>query len=253
MKKIKGSGTVEALLIMPIVITFILFVGWFIDSIRIHSEIEGIVSETGTKIVNYSYAYNKVLPDKEGNSGELLKIIGSIFLSKMYLESKIKESNISEKIELISCVVENVTEKNTVKIGVSYRVKMPFSIPGFKGMILSNSFYSKGYLGKENTEKCTEYVYITKDSEVYHKTVECTALKTTIQTVLWEDVEKKRNKDGKKYYPCFRCLGEKKVFVYITPYGTRYHTKADCRDLKRNVYKIPETEKGDRKLCCFCE
>lgn len=252
MKEIKGSGTVEALLVMPIVITFIMFVGWFIDSIRIHSEMEAIVSETGSGIVNYSYAYNRII-NGDGNSQELLKTIGSVGLSKLYLENKITESDIGDRIDLLSCIVENVTEKNTIKIKVSYRTPMPFSIPGFKGMILTNSFYSKEYLGKEKIEKSNEYVFVTKGSEVYHKTESCTALKTTIQTVVKEDVDKKRNTDGKKYYPCKKCEDEKKVLVFITPYGNRYHTKEDCSDLKVTVYKIPKTEIGERKRCYFCE
>ena len=66
-------------------------------------------------------------------------------------------------------------------------------------------------------------------------------------------VDKKRNKDGKKYYACDRCENSEKAYVYITPYGNRYHGDPECSNLKVLVRKIPKSEMGDRKLCYFCE
>lgn len=240
------------MLVMPLAFIFILFIGWFIDTIRIHSVIEGIVSESGNKMVCYSYAY-EAIDNGEGDVEECMRAFGTNALFRFNLEREIAESDVGDKVQIYSCILDDMSDESAIRIKVIYRVFTPVSVPGFKGMLLSNTFYSKKYCGKRSVEKCSEYVYVTRGSDVYHISKECTGLKATVETVLKSSVDKKRNKDGKKYYACDRCENSEKAYVYITPYGNRYHGDPECSNLKVLVRKIPKSEMGDRKLCYFCE
>ena len=63
-------------------------------------------------------------------------------------------------------------------------------------------------------------------------------------------LEDLRNESGGKYYPCELC--GKKVSgmgVYITNYGSKYHTSMSCGGLKRKIYAVPISETaGERSV-----
>ena len=68
-----------------------------------------------------------------------------------------------------------------------------------------------------------------------------------------QGIDKLRNNDGSKYYPCEYCAGKIAAGdVFITDYGNRYHGKVDCAGLKRKIYTIPISEVGARRPCSDC-
>ncbi len=118
-----------------------------------------------------------------------------------------------------------------------------------------------GYSGdpvKDNGQKQEEYVYVTEDSNVYHRSRGCSHLNVTIREVSYGSIGSLRSKEGAKYYLCPHCgKGMKKgdlagTTVYASDYGNRFHTSRSCSHLKRTVYRIPLSRAGGRRPCLDC-
>lgn len=101
-----------------------------------------------------------------------------------------------------------------------------------------------------------EFVYITEHGRVYHKQEQCVYLHPGIQSILYRNLEKKRNVSGGKYGVCKSCCrnvelkGEK--VVYITPYGDCCHVLKSCSRLLRTPRKVPRKDVMDMPGCNKC-
>lgn len=258
MDKKKASATVETLFILPYVILFLMSVVWLIDLYTIHAIVGGTVNEVGNQLVTASYPYNYLLHKgfTDENKRKMANVVSSFIYSEGYLREKIRVCEAGEKIDYIS-VLQSIDENGSeISLKVSYFVKPYISIPGIKGIFLTNSFYSKAYVGYEGRcpEDGNETVYITANSEVYHTSTDCKALKTTIKRTSINQVDRLRNKSDGKYYECSKCCKNKAGNdVYITPYGTRYHMDANCSDLNVTLYEVSVHEAEERRLCKFCQ
>lgn len=251
----KGSATVEALLVLPIMFSFAMFLISIIEAIGIHSKIGSMLAEKGTEFVSYSYAFEEIaLSDDEEETGRLMEKAGEFILTEGILLTELEKSGIYNRIENPVCMVGTIRDDDGIDISISYNVKPIIRIPGYEGMLLTNRFYSKKFTGyRKSFEEC-EMVYITKESEVYHTQTDCRSLKTTIECVSLESLDARRNQSGKIYYSCDKCrLQQDPQTVYITPYGTTYHTYKECPGLTLDLYKIPLSEVGDRRKCFYCK
>ncbi len=256
LKKYKGSATVEALFVMPIAFLFVFAIGWFMDIYRIHSQIGVIVYDSGSKMVEYSYPYLEASKGEDEDGSLLSGFVGEAAISQAVVYNNIKESNTFDEIDGLLCTVSYEEKDNSLTVEVHYSVNPPVSLDLLDGIRLTNTFYSKLYAGYENSneEETSELIYVTKDSDVYHTSCNCRALKTTVEAVGTSEVNVKRNENGAKYYPCAFCKDEELgSLVYITPYGTRYHRSHNCSSLNTTIYTIKKSEKGDRRKCYFCE
>lgn len=248
--EIKASATVEALMILPCVFMFMMAFAWIIDAFSIYARVDSIISENGCKCVEGSYAYEVIKNDFELEN-RLSDIVSSILLSEGIIKEEIKKRGMEERLNNL-IVMCNITEED-IEIVVTYMLTPYIKIPGYKGLNLKNVFYSRVYSGAKKPEINEEYVYVAKDSEVYHTNDACKVLKLTVESISLEEIEERRSKDGSKYYPCTKCKGtNSEEKVYITPYGTRYHTSKECRELKRNVIKVPKSTVGGKRKCYFC-
>ena len=252
MKKQNAAATVEALLILPVAYSFVTVLIWLIRVFGIHSEIGAILGDVGASYVENSYVYAAIEGDEDDKAG--LSNICEDIITEGDLIMRIKNSYAYNFVEDLYCGINVFGTNGNIDMWADYLVQPPVRIPGYQGMRLHNRYYSKAFTGytHENTDE--EMVYVTKDSEVYHTHLGCTALKTDIKEVSFSSLKKKRNKDGSKYYACEKCgKGKNNGIVFITPYGNRYHTKADCSELKLNVFKIPLSEIGGKRRCYYCE
>lgn len=113
-----------------------------------------------------------------------------------------------------------------------------------------------GYGHGLNFERSTGeeiYVYITEDSEVYHRDRECTHIRLNITEVSAKDVKNLRNEYGEKYTACSHCKAKlKDGTLYITKDGNCYHNSLTCSGLSRTVTAIPLSKVGNRRPCKRC-
>lgn len=254
----KGSATVEALLILPYIAIFLMFIIWIIDLYTIHAIVGGVVNDVGTQLVTYSYPYAYLIDNgfTEENKKKMATVFTSILFSEGYLKEKVQNTSIGDKLEHLT-VIECVDgDHNDISLKVSYYVRPYIDIPGVNGIYLTNSFYSKAYTGyepiKEDIEDKT--VFITQNSEVYHTSQDCKALKSVIEKTSIDAIDGMRNRNGGKYYSCSKCNKKSQSGeVYYTPFGTRYHCDMNCPELRITVYEVPIHEAKERRLCKFCK
>lgn len=245
----KASATVEALLIMPLGFSFFMFFVFIMEAIAVHSIIGAIVNETGSEYVLLAHTSQYLLSDEEKLS-TMVKV-GEYVLSEELLRERINKSVAAERVENL-IIVADTADEDILDIKVFYEVKPMIDLPLKKKLYLSNRFYSRKYIGNKRTFKESDFVYVTRESEVYHTSNSCISLKTTIEVVTKEEIMSKRNNDRKKYYSCETCGNIEAELLYITPYGTRYHTDRNCKNLICRAYKMPVAEIGERRKCYYC-
>lgn len=94
---------------------------------------------------------------------------------------------------------------------------------------------------KENVYE--EYVYMTENGSVYHRSRGCSHLNIHIRVVNLKDINLERNENGAFYYPCEKCArGMGTGLVFISKFGNRYHNSADCSGLKRSIRSVKLSE-----------
>lgn len=141
-------------------------------------------------------------------------------------------------------------DKTYIRMEVSYKVKMPDWI--LKNEMLQVTECSQcrrwtGMSGSGEENGSGEWVYITPEGSVYHKSRNCTHLKLSIQSMSMQDALD-------KYRACERCVSGEKIvaLVYVTDEGECYHFKLNCSGLKRTVFMVPLTEAEGRSPCSRC-
>lgn len=80
--------------------------------------------------------------------------------------------------------------------------------------------------------------FITKNGEVYHRSLICSHIKISVKEVT-QGVSALRNQSGEKYKPCEFCVKKKDGQKYfITKHGNRYHYDRTCKGIKRSIRLI---------------
>ena len=250
-----GSATVEAALIFPVIIFFFLSIIWIMDLFLIHARVESVLNTAGSEMVAYSYPYNVLTDgDDQDNKTNAASLAFKVGWNEFYIKEKILKLPEAERIKEITTLLSDVSKEDEIDIVVTYRVKPYIEIPGLTGVILTNHFYSKAYVGYDRKDTVSEeMVYITRNGTVYHTSLDCRSLNITPNAIGKASLDTARNNDGSKYYPCEYC--SKNGFgdvIYVTPYGNRYHSTLSCSQLKPEIFQVPLSEVGGRSKCKFC-
>lgn len=254
-KKSKASATVEALLLIPSAFLFFMAIVWIMALYYIHAEIGQIVYKSGYTAVMYSPISGETYMGNSDQNNAILSIpelVEGFTVSQILIRRKIDESRAAPFIDNLYVTFDRSDNDREISITAKYRVKPFIEIPGFKGYVLTNSFYSKTYKGYLSENKDRKRVYVTKNSQVYHTNIDCRALKNSARAVLVKDIDKKRNEDNGKYYPCKKCFRNGVSKVYVTDYGIKYHADKNCKDIKTNVYAVWDCDVEGRRECYFC-
>ncbi len=279
----KGSLTVEAALVLPIFIFSILIFVYFIQLMTVQEHIQETITKAGLALARTAYVYEDFVDAKDLGSfdftlfGEEYEMDVSELaeaaageniikaLVKKDLDTKqINHSGILGGYRDISFYYSRILEEDYIDIVVRYYVRIPvlFFVPGDLRMI--QRVRLRAWTGcqvpavysvvKEGTGTDETTVYITETGTVYHKDINCSHIKISIDEVAGIPYSR-RNLSGGKYYPCENCCGENPSITaayYITKYGDRYHTRKDCPALKRTVKAVPLSEVSDRSPCKRC-
>lgn len=97
-------------------------------------------------------------------------------------------------------------------------------------------------------------VYMTPEGEVWHRSCDCNYLRLSVRTVTYAALEEMRNRSGEIYAACESCVTKnwKGISVYITDYGSSYHSRRNCRGLKRTVMAVPWSQVRGIRACSKC-
>lgn len=253
----KGSISVEASLVLPLLIIFFMQLYSAFEMLALYCRVEVALEETAEEAATFLYV----------KKGDQMSSAQSFLLTETFIREeltrKIGSKNLSASVLSgkamgLSLLRSSVAEDgNTVDLIVTYRAKPWYSLGTVGTVRLVNHCKMTAWNGYEKSEepdsKEEETVYVTPGGSVYHLYRDCTYLDATVEVVLRDEVGEQRNQDRKKYYPCEICTeGAEGEFYYITPYGTKYHEKEDCKSLHKSVTAIPLSEAGGRKVCSKC-
>ena len=239
----KASLTVEASIVVPFMIGFLAIILFFFRIIQVQSLVEEALIYTGKKIAVESSIVS---------SQEMLFIAAESHLLKAAKDMEI-EDYIEGGLLGISLWGSDF-EGDTITLKATYHMKLPVSFFDIRTIKLCSKNCFQKWVGNENNQEDTNYVYITPNGTVYHASTSCRVLDLSVKRMNYGEIEELRGLNGQKYYACDRCVepGEKKEIVYGTDYGHLYHQDINCSFLKRTIYKISITETEERKGCSYC-
>lgn len=251
-----GSLTVEAALVLPIFIYFILAFLYFIQIFTTQEMIQKSITKLGLDTAKHSYIISEYIDES------LLK-----FHAESYVDiDTINNSCIVYGWDGVSFQGSSVLDQdNCVDIVVSYYIRIPIKLLQLKDIPMVQRVRLKSWLGtsvdpsytkkEENSQGDREdiRVFITDTGTVYHRRRDCSHINIKVSAVNGIPTEQ-RNYNGAKYYPCDRCIMPNitQDTYYITTNGNRYHSSVNCSGLKRTITEVSLSEVSDKRPCKRC-
>ncbi|MBH1941018.1 hypothetical protein I5677_08955 [Mobilitalea sibirica] len=280
---IKASLTIEAAIVLPVFLYFFIAIIYFIQIITVQEHIQQGITRMGLSLAKSSYLYSDFTGPDEVESYDAsdfgyeieyeLKALTEAALEGTFLKQMVK-AYLDAEIVNHSAVLDGfnglsfyeskvLDSSDCIDIVVRYRIRIPVKLFGLEDIRLIQRVKLRAWNGhrvpacyrKETEgEEDETYVYITNTGSVYHKNMNCSHIKLSIEEISYVPTER-RNKSGGKYYPCEICCSSDVLYnlvYYITAYGERYHTKKDCPKIKRTVTKVLLSEVEGREPCKRC-
>lgn len=249
--KNSASMTVEACFVLPFFLFAFMNIISVIDIYRIQGNMSAAMHDTEKQMAVCAYEYKEI-------RGEDLGAAESLGLTYAYGANKVKSKLGDNYPSNISWLRSSVMKENEcIDLIAEYSVSPYIELMGYGKHTMYNRLrtrawtgYDNAGLGKGSDEE--EIVYITPEGTVYHRSRSCTYLKLSISAIDKLFLEKKRSEDGSIYYPCEECGKSCGNTVYITNYGTRYHSSLSCSKLKRTILAVPISETEGRGACSKC-
>lgn len=261
----KASITVEAAWILPLFIFFSVTLMFPIEMINESRKVQTLLESACQQASQYAVLF----VDGE-NYGEIegLKRYKEEFSSAAavgaFVEAKVRQGLKNTRIKGISFLKSNILEDGeTLDFIAEYKISLPFSIFGMAEVTMTSRSRRRIWIGdskEENGEHGTHWegeerlVYIGRESSRYHTDRYCHYLYNDLKPVSFDDAEKLRNSDGKRYRCCQVC-GEKaksRGIAYILPSGEAYHGSRYCSSLAAYVKAVPLDQVSSLGPCSYC-
>lgn len=244
---LSGSLTLEAALVTPLLLFFILVFLHLFLLLGVQLQVSAALQHTAR-----SMAASYTDTEEPGTAEGYLQARHLFwkYMGQRELLSDLYRRNRSE----ISFIGSDFSG-DFIKLYAAYEVKLPVFWEKWGKLPVKQQVVCKKWTGasvSSDGEADGTYVYITPYGKAYHSSAECKTLKLSIQSVPRAAISALRSEDGNIYYPC-RCAGTSSQNVYITDYGTEYHGNIACSGLKRTVCRVLRSQVGDRHLCMRCQ
>lgn len=264
--------TLEASLVLPIFIFFILSIGFLMEIVRVQIHIGAALGQTSKEIARYGYIYclknkdiinnDKIKKEKNKNKyfeNGVVSVSGLLYAAsrmeelagKEYLDSSIVVNG-SRGVTLIGSQI--MKDGKWIDLVASYEVRLPFSIIPNMNFKIHQHMKTHAWIGfikdADTTTDKDKIVYMTEYGSVYHLNRNCKHLNISVSSVKSEYLKRARNESGGKYYCCPRCASDSKEVYYITPYGNNYHTTPSCTAILRNIIEKSFREVDGVYHCC---
>ena len=248
-RDIKGSMTVEATVLLPLVLFFFLQLMGAVEMMRLHGKLTFALWECGSQLSVYT-----AVPE------EITEAVPDIAVSYLYVKNRVEDflgedyldnSPLVKGSEGLNYLASDY-EADCIDIGVTYQVQPPICLFSFPSMRMATRYYARAWTGYEIQEDL-RYVYVTLYGEVWHARADCSYIHITVQETDKNKIHSLRNAAGKKYDACDffkdKELGE---MVYFTQQGDRYHRDKTCSALTRYVRAVLWQEELSYRPCSRC-
>lgn len=282
-KRLRASLTVEAALVLPVLLSLLLFFLSFLQIIRAEQQIYYAAAELTEEsaacgyLLKYADQEIDALWEKDGEyfgaaefAADILQGAGDAFWFRNAMRGKLAAEDsvntiVSGGISGIDFWGSEVyAEDEMTVVSMSFQVSFPVFqrlLPklSFQRSVVMRSFSGVGAFEREEAsqeegESEAGYVYVTETGTVYHRNSNCTYIRLSVEQAAGSQISEKRNQYGGKYYSCESCIKGNVVpeTVWITKTGTRYHARKDCSRIKRTVKRIPVSEASAYRPCSRC-
>ena len=278
----EASLTVEAALVLPLFLFFIMNVIFLLDVVRLQSSVTAALQQTGDKICEYAWYREYAAPGTgaegmDGGSGDtglsVPRAAGDI-LSLAFVSGEMR-SHLGTAYMNSTCLRGGsggisylqsriLSGNDIVEIHADYRTR-PF-IPILCGPDLSirTTYYGHAWTGYtigsgggssegEADLQGDRKVIVASRGVVYHTDPDCVYLRPRIREVDASALDHIRADDGCIYHPCEYCHPSHSGKVYVTPDGDRYHSSPQCSRLQRTTHEETAQEAaGHLRPCPKC-
>lgn len=241
----KGSYTLEAAIIFPMVAAFFVSILFFFRVLQVETEVQAALA--------YSGRMTAVEAASVENSNLLFISAEGLFRSKLSENKYAKQYVIGGNLGI--SLSDSDLKGDNIRLIARYTMKLPIDFFSIKGITLTQSTSNRKWTGKSIEKNDTDvYVYYTDEGTVYHLTTACTFLDLSIKGVKIAEIAAKRNNNGAKYSECSYCVAKNTTnqVYFITNYGTKYHSTCGCKNLKRTIHMVKKSEIGGMPLCSKC-
>ena len=283
---VRASMTLEAAIVVPLFIFFIMNILFVMEMVRLQSGLQAALQQTGEQICELAY-YTRFgvgsgengegdgggLPAEAGGaeglgSGDALSFALSeayvrsrvvSYLGKSYLGSTCLKGG-AGGLSFAGCRI--MTEGDRVDLIVNYRIRPFVRVLAPAQFPMQARFSGHAWVGWTEGSGCGagstgssagEKVYVTKYGSVYHDDPDCIYLNPQVRSVPGSEVDNCRSGDGSKYYPCEYCHPDRNGTVYITKEGNRYHSNTQCGAIRRTIRQVDsETAQNNLPPCPKC-
>ncbi len=271
---LNGSMTVEAAVVIPLILFFFVNLLSSVEMLRLHGNLQLALWDKGRILAVGGYVYDSVRPgqttgEEEGNAvwEEILTQLGETLLTDYLMQSAVindlgneylNESPLTYGENGLVFLESSYMENDCIDVKVTYQVSPVFKIPGFSSFRMANRYFARAWTGYQVAGESEEQgnagaVYITEYGEVYHVTRSCSYLVRNVMSMDVSEVEKIRNQSGARYRLCSVCGNEEQRLAFVTQDGNRYHSRRNCPGLVRNIITMDcATAKEKYRPCSKC-
>ncbi|MBR5248872.1 MAG: hypothetical protein IKV59_02015 [Lachnospiraceae bacterium] len=271
-----GSMTLEAAVVIPMLLFFFLNLMSAIEMVRFHGNLELALWKNGRIMAVSGYAYDKIFGEGESEVTadamweEVVLELGVTLLSDLAVRNAVvcdlgrdylEKSPLTYGEKGLVFLESSYGEDDYIDVKVTYQVSPMFCIPGFKSFRMANRYYARAWTGyavgkvggEQGSEAVLDRVYVTPYGEVYHMSRDCSYLKRIISVMSLSEVYSARNSSGERYVLCRVCAGQGVRIVYVTRDGSSYHEKKDCPSLKRTIITLERlAAEAEYRPCSKC-
>lgn len=269
----KGSLTLEAALVLPIYMFFLITVLYILNILHIQNVLQSAMEEAARNINSYAY----VAEQFEELQDDERAVIGSHDAGFVLTLAKNQVSKISIRNSFLNDRIKNIADSSYINNGykgiiisfgtsdfsdyvdfnISYMIKLPFLPADIFYIPVTQRCYFKPFVGTDITEKegaYTEYVYVTATGSVYHTTPYCTYL-NRYYDIITEDEMNVSWDTAEGYHACPHCAYDQPIgpASFLCPGRKVYHNRTDCAYIETFVYKIPKDQVGNKPMCSRCK
>ena len=241
---LKASYSVEAAVIVPLVVGFWMCIMLFFRILQIQTEV--------TQALDYAGRMTAVESSEVESENALLISAKGFFLSEIRNYDLIDKYVYGGKPGI--SILQSDMSGDHIELVAKYKIKFPINFFNIGIISLEQHGYHRKWTGKQLTSSEDEYVYYTDTGEVYHLTSTCNYLDLSIHTANYSQIGTLRNRSNHRYSACSCAVANISAnsTVYITDYGIRYHSNLHCSGLKRTIHMVRRSEVGNRRLCSKC-
>ena len=251
----RGSATVEACVVVPLFLFFLLYISLLFMMIMADAHIHQSLAEAAIYGAQYGYLEDRLLKIKQDNGdvGETgsKAIINSILINKQFRsylgdDKTVEKTVAGGKNGIIITAIPDGDNRKVFTARADYAFKITVPLLGSRYVKRTELIKQKAFLGYSSDESASNediYVYVTPNESVYHSSRSCTHLSLKVFS---------RSSTG-GYPPCGFCgkddLGR---CVYIAESGRVYHNNPHCTGLKRTVSRVKLDSISGLSPCSRC-